>query len=78
MNSALLILGVLLIIVGIFAYAYTTTTTQNIGGVPENQSSNPYRYWSYYILILGVILLIVGLILPSKKSEYPAAPMSMP
>jgi undecaprenyl pyrophosphate phosphatase UppP len=71
MNNALIILGAILIVIGIFAYTYTTTTTQNIAGVPENQTQNPYRYWSYYIIIIGVILLIIGLALPSRMEEYP-------
>ena len=74
MNNVLIILGVVLLVIGIFAYTYTTTVTQNIAGVSEDITQHPYRYWSYYVIVIGIIILIVGLALPSKSDEYMAMP----
>ena len=67
MNNILVIFSVILIVIGIFAYAYTTSTTDILG---NETMANPYRYWSYYVIIIGVILLVIGLALPSTREEY--------
>jgi len=72
MNNVLTLFSVILIVIGIFAYAYTTSTTDIFG---NELVENPYRYWSYYVIIIGVILLIIGLALPSVKEKYMITPL---
>ena len=71
MNNVLIILGVVLIIVGIFAYAYTTVAADGILG---EQTKTPYRNLSYYLIAGGIILTIIGLLVPSSKDEYHPLP----
>lgn len=65
MNKTLLIIGVVLIALGIFAGAYSTSQSHLWGAYTT--TSNPYSSYSIPLIIGGVILIIVGAVI--KKSE---------
>ncbi|MFA4960890.1 MAG: hypothetical protein WC548_04480 [Candidatus Pacearchaeota archaeon] len=73
MKNGLVIIGAILIVLGIFAYAYTVTVTdEGLGGLYEDEDiETPYRTYSYPLIIVGIVLVIVGVVYSDKK-VYPS------
>lgn len=72
MNKTLLIIGIVILALGIFANIYSSTTTQShlFGLYSTSSTSNPYSTYSVPLFIGGIILIIVGAIVKeSKKKE---------
>lgn len=62
MNKTLLIIGIVILALGIFANIYSETTTQShlFGLYSTSSVSNPFSDYSFALLIGGVILIIVS------------------
>ena len=69
MNKTLLIIGIVVLVLGIFANIYSVTTTQShlFGLYSTSSSSNPYLTYSVPFLIGGIVLIIVGAVIKEGK-----------
>ena len=69
MNKTLMIIGIIVLILGIFSnvYSITNTESQLFGLYSTSSTSNPYASYSIPLLIGGVILLIVGVVMKGSK-----------
>jgi len=69
MNKTLLIIGIIVLALGIFANIYSATTTQShlFGLYSTSSNSNPYSSYSVPLLIGGIILIIVGAVMKEEK-----------
>jgi uncharacterized membrane protein len=72
MKNALVIIGVVLIALGIFAYVYTITVEDEaLGGIIETEDTEtPYRPFSYPLIIVGIVLIIIGVLYPDGRRTY--------
>jgi hypothetical protein len=64
-NKYLIIIGVVLIAIGLFAGAFTTTESQLFGLI--DVSSIPYEAYAIPLFVGGIVLIIVGGVLGAKK-----------
>ena len=69
MNKSLIIIGIIVLALGIFANVYSVTTTQSHlwGLYSTSNTSIPYSTYSIPLLIGGLILIIVGAIIKESK-----------
>ncbi|MFH0835271.1 MAG: hypothetical protein V1881_02925 [Candidatus Micrarchaeota archaeon] len=61
-NKTLIILGIVVVLAGLVAMNYTTTTEQSalFGLITATQSVKPYESFSIPLIASGVVLLLVG------------------
>jgi uncharacterized membrane protein len=80
MKNALVIIGVILVILGIFAFFYTVTLTdESLGGLYEDEETEePYRVFSYPLIIVGIVLIILGLVYPGRENEMSSSQVILP
>ncbi len=82
MRTSVLIIGIVFIVLGVFAfYYYTTETDEDLGGLIENEERvYPFRPYAYPLVIGGIVLVILSFLIPSKKemreSSYTVTPVS--
>lgn len=62
MNTSLIVIGVIVVILGLFALNYSVVVEDEyLGGLVQNQSiEKPYAYIGIPLIIGGIVLLIVG------------------
>ena len=69
MNKSLIIIGVVVLVLGIFANVYSETTTQEHlwGLYSTSDTSTPYSPYSTMLLIGGIILILIGVLIKEGK-----------
>lgn len=69
MNKALIIIGVVVLVLGIFANVYSETTTNEYlwGLYSTSSTSIPYSSYSTMLLIGGIILILAGALIKEGK-----------
>ena len=69
MNKTLLVIGIIILALGIFANVFSVTTPQShlFGLYSTSSSSNPYSIYSVPLLIGGIVLIIVGAVMKEGK-----------
>ena len=73
MNGIVIILGVALLLVGVFLTFYTVIETQSVFGVTIiTDTESPYQIYGLAMLFFGIISLFMGLILPGKSGSFDA------
>jgi len=64
MNKIIVIIGVVLIVAGLFSqfYTFTETDTKNVLGYRETDTDTkkPYQAFALPVLLLGVVLVGIG------------------
>lgn len=71
MNGIIIVLGVALLLVGVFLTFYTVIETQSVFGVTIiTDTESPYQIYGLVILFFGIISVFMGLILPSKSEAF--------
>ena len=68
-SSSLIVIGIVFLVLGIFASIYSITTTQSHlwGLYSTSNASTPYNTYSIPLLIGGIILIIIGAIIKGGK-----------
>lgn len=71
MKTWLILTGILIILLGVVAYGYTSESQNSyVGGlVTTTDSDTPYRNFAIPLFVIGVVLLALGLFWPSKKGN---------
>ena len=71
MNQALVIIGVVAVVLGLFASIYTVVTTEEHawGLFTSTETSAPYARFSLPVLIGGIVLIVVGIFVGNNKSN---------
>jgi hypothetical protein len=70
MNGIVIVLGVALLLVGVFLTFYTVIETQSVFGVTIiTDTESPYQIYGLAMLFFGTISLFMGLILPGKSES---------
>ena len=71
MNQTLIIIGIVVVVIGLFAGIYTITTTEeHVWGLfTSTETSSPYANLSLPVLIGGIILIIVGAFVGNQKNK---------
>ena len=71
MNKVLLIIGIIALVLGIFAQVYSVTTThsQVFGLFTTTETTNPFDYLSVPLIAGGIILIIVGLFVRGDSNK---------
>lgn len=67
MNQPLFIIGIIAIVLGVFAGIYTQNET-NIFGMIIVQTK-PFRDWTEPLIVAGIVLIAVGYFTRKKKPE---------
>jgi hypothetical protein len=69
MNKTILIIGIIVLIVGVAANIFTSTTTQShmFGMFSTSSTTAPYAVYSFPLIVGGIILIIVGFALKEGK-----------
>jgi len=65
MNKSLLIIGIIVLLIGIFTGAYTTSQSHLFGLF--STTSSPYADFSIPLMIGGIVLIIVSIFIGKKK-----------
>lgn len=69
MNGAIVSLGIVLLVAGVFLVLYSVAYTQLVFGVTIiTRVEYPYRDYGFVLLFVGALGLVLGLIMP-KKAE---------
>ena len=70
MNGAILWLGIIVLIAGVFLVFYSVADYQSVYGVTLiTRIDYPYRTYGFVTVFFGIVTLFFGLIMP-KKSEF--------
>ena len=71
MNKTLIIIGIVILVIGIFTSVYSETTTQSqlFGLYNTSNTLNPYSSYSVPVLIAGIVLIIVGAVIKNTKNK---------
>jgi hypothetical protein len=73
MNQIVIVLGVALLLFGVFLTLYTVVETESVFGVTiTTETKSPYQSYGLALLLFGILSLFMGLILPSKSASYAA------
>jgi uncharacterized membrane protein len=73
MNQIVIVLGVALLLFGVFLTLYTVVETESVfGGTIITETKNPYQSYGLALIFFGILSLFMGLILPSKSASYDA------
>lgn len=68
MNKPIAIIGIVFLLISVFAYFYSVTEKESyLGGlITDTDTEFPFRNYSFVLFIGGLILLIVGIFLNKK------------
>ncbi|MFA6022552.1 MAG: hypothetical protein WC781_00525 [Candidatus Pacearchaeota archaeon] len=69
MNKPIFYIGLVILIIGIFAGVFSITTTQSqfFGLFSTSTTTNPYAVYSIPSMITGIALMVVGWFVGNKK-----------
>jgi len=71
MNQIVIVLGIALILFGVFLTFYTVVETESVFGVTIiTDVESPYQIYGLALLFFGILSLFMGLILPSRSASY--------
>ena len=75
MNGKVIVLGIALLLAGVFLTLYTVIETESVFGVTIiTDTESPYQIYGLVLLFFGIISLFMGLILPGKSESFDAYP----
>ena len=68
-SNSLIVIGIIVLVLGIFANIYSITTSQSHlwGFYSTSNTSTPYSTYSIPFLIGGIVLIIVGAVMKGSK-----------
>jgi hypothetical protein len=70
MNQIVIVLGVALLLFGVFLTLYTVVETESVFGVRIiTKTTGPYQSYGLALIFFGILSLFTGLILPSKSAS---------
>lgn len=70
MNAGLFILGVALLVLGLFMYGYTEAGDEGLYfGPPDGSPNRPYAPFGVVILIAGLLFMIISAVTPEVSRK---------
>jgi hypothetical protein len=70
MNGAIVGLGILVLLAGLFLCFYWVEYSQTMLGVTiSTWVEYPYREYGFILVLVGIIVLVVGLAIPKKSAQ---------
>jgi hypothetical protein len=74
MNWIVIVLGVTLLLAGVFLTFYTVIETESLFGVILiTDMESPYQSYGLILLFFGILSLFMGLIWPGESASYNAS-----
>ena len=68
MNGAIVGLGIVFLVAGVFLLLYSVTYTQTVFGVTLITGVEyPYQPYGFISLFVGILSLVLGLVMPEKS-----------
>jgi len=80
MNSGIFIVGLVILIAGIFAagYAETVTGSYFFGAVTNTSSTHPYGAFGIPLVVLGILVMLAGALMPEVVTTKETTAIEVP